>query len=406
MGDPKQNPLIGACHMRRLLFALIDDHQATLMRKGALPESARLSVQAPELNRLDDMVIGEEALGLDSLARIELVQSLTARFGLDATGVEDYFLVQRRFGDWVDLLMWHLEQMGDRAALGFFTSGSTGAPKHIEHRALDLLSEIDALISGPLADWPAGGRILSLVPPHHIYGFLWSVLLPSRTGRTVIDLPPGMPGPVLRTAKPGDLIVATPFLWDAMGRLTRRLAADVTGVTSGAPSTQATWQAAEHVGLSRLIEIYGASETGGVGWRTGAEAAFVLASDIARDGAEVYRRSNMATALPVQDHLDWDGADTFRITGRKDTVVQVAGTNVNLSDLRHQILSATAAQDAALRLDGLRLKAFIAVAPAMKDQAEAAFHRFAATLPAPARPARVDWGTSLPTSPHGKAADW
>jgi len=397
---PNDPAPIGATHLRRLLYAIIKSHQDRLIRNGAIPDGKRLSARFPRPSvEMDTCVIDESDLGFDSLARLELVAELTNRFDLAETGVEDYFLVRRRIGDWLELLTWHLSECAAKITFGFASSGSTGKPKWAYHTRVGLIGEVQAALSGPLAD-TSPRRVLSLVPPHHIYGFIWTVLLPEFAGLEVLEFAAGLPSRAMRCAQPGDLIVATPFGWDQFAGLEKTLPPGVSGITSGAPATPETWAAAQHVGIAKLIEIYGASETAGIGWRDTACANFQLASDVASSGGNLFRGG---VELAVQDKLAWPGAREFQVLGRRDTVVQVAGVNVNLSHLRDEIIAATGARDAAIRLDGARLKAFIA---ADRTVTETALHAYLNTLPAAARPSHIDWGRELPRTPEGKLRDW
>ena len=394
---------IGADHVRRLLFSVINTHQDRLIRRGIVGETARLSAKCPHASvAIDDRVVDETDLGFDSLARLDLVAELTERFGYSETGVEDYLLHRRKIADWIELTIWHLEQRGADATFSFASSGSTGAPSWTSHSSRDLSSEIGAILKVPLAG-RAPDRILALVPPQHIYGFLWTVLLPSALSVPVVDLPPGLAGSTLRQARPGDLVVATPYGWEALGKSGKSLPEGVSGISSGGPTTEATWTACRTLGVTGLIEIYGATETAGVGWRSDPNTPFHLADDVLRTEKGLARASSPERAFPLQDDLVWQSERAFRVNGRRDTVVQVAGVNVNLSELTANLRAATGAEDAALRLSGDRLKAFIV---ADRARAETDLHDFLSSLPAAARPANITWGDALPRTPEGKLADW
>lgn len=389
----------------RLIIAMIEAFQAELVRRGKLAETslipARIAERAP--GTAEDLVIGEADLGLDSLDRLELVRRMTCAFGLDATGIEDYLLIRRRLGDWIDLIRVHFEKVGPEAVIAFPTSGSTGTPRHANHRRNLLESEVATLRQIPGLARAEGRRVLALVPPHHIYGFLWTVLLPLRSGWEVVDLSRSGPGALFRRAAPGDVVIATPFLWDMIAGTGQTLAADVLGVSSGAPATGHTWAAARRAGLSRLIEIYGATETGGIGWRDAEHAAFALLGDLERRNGALWR---LGTPLEVQDRLDWTAERAFRVLGRRDRVIQVAGVNVNLETLRQRLLDATGADDAAVRLADDRLKAFIVVPRRREALARNAVHALLDRLPAPERPVEISFGPTLPRSRMGKISAW
>ncbi|MEM9757518.1 MAG: 4-coumarate--CoA ligase [Pseudomonadota bacterium] len=406
-GGGQTGPSIGADLLRRWLCSIIEAHQERIVRAGALPEAARLAPKRQSQSNvdIDGICLDERGLGFDSLARLDLVEDVARTFGLQSTGAEDYLVLRRTIGDWIETLAWHLQQVGRAAEITFATSGTTGAPKHVTHGLAALDTEIDALLTGPLADTGRPERVLALVPPHHIYGCLWTVLLPSRCACPVIDVPPGLPGAVARVARPGDLVVATPFAWHALGR-GPALPPGVVGVTAGAPSTPETWAAAKAIGLAGLIEIYGASETGGIGWRRAGSDDYTLLPHIARDGPDLRAGPDGNTTLAVQDHMAWTGPRRFTLAGRRDDVVQIAGVNVDLADLRRAMIVAAQAKDVAIRRDGDRLKAYVVPGPAGETETAAAIHRFLADRPAASRPAHITYGPQIPHGPTGKPTGW
>ena len=400
-------PLIGRRDAKRLCIALIAAEQDGLRRDGRLTHAHTIGARLLDGTAADsdDLLIDEATLGFDSLLMLSLITVLTRFFGLATTGVEDYLLVRRRLGDWADLVAHHFGLVGAQAALTFTTSGSTGAGKAVAHSRRTLESEVAAI--GSLFQSGAGEqpRILSMVAPHHIYGFLWSCLLPHHLGRDVCDLYGAAPTRLVREVRPGDLVLGTPFTWAQLAATGLALPDGVSGVTSGAPSTPETWRAGQGLGLVRMIDIYGSTETGGVGWREAEGGAFRLLGDLQFDAGELRR---CGAVLDLQDRLEWRDARMFSVLGRRDTVVQVAGTNVCPETVRETLLSDPRVRDASIRLDGNRLKAFVVpeigadpatLEPCLRDL-------LARCLPAPARPDRFTFGATLPRNSVGKPADW
>jgi 4-coumarate--CoA ligase len=402
--------------IRRLLFSLIKAEQDRLEREGRLSAPQRLEARlgprldprigAAEQDTWGTLMIDEEGLGFDSLARLDLVMCVNRFFDLSSTGIEDYLLVHRGLSDWVSLVGQHLEMVGTAAQVTFSSSGSTGPQTHSPHGLAALDSEVAAHLQGPLAGWDRTGRILCPLPVHHIYGFLWGVLLPARAGAGAIDLPSGLPGPVLRSARAGDLVLSTPFGWSRLAAAGRALPEGVTGVSSGGPTTPETWQAARQLGLARLIEVYGSSETAGLGWRDDPEQPLTLFSDIRHTDQGLMRPRSPSPSLTLQDHLDWVDSTRFHVRGRKDCVVQVGGVNVSLDHVRQHLCALPGVADAAVRLDGERIKSFVVSDAADTETLERALRRHLHSLPAPARPDRFTFGRALPRSDTGKLRDW
>jgi 4-coumarate--CoA ligase len=377
------------------------------------------------------------SLGLDSLELLETVADLDRRFALSRTGIEDHLLLRPTLAEWGALIAEHLRRCGPDLPVTFMTSGSQGAPRMVAHPASSLLAEADALIdvlapcgsgahcpaaraAGAAASAPVGSsegaaasealrRVLVLVPCHHIFGFLFGALVPARACWPVIDLAGRAPGALARTARPGDLIVATPYLLSLALQAGESIPAGCSAVVSGAAAPADVWADAARAGLG-LTEIYGATETGGIGWRRGPDHPFDLLPHLSRAGAGV--AGPCGAPLSLQDRLAWRGPRSFALLGRVDRVVQVAGVNVSPDAVARHLAALEGVSDAAVRLDPAtgRLKAFIVPTdPALcitPGALEPCLRAACADLPAPARPQRFDLGTALPTGPSGKPTDW
>ncbi len=402
---------LAAGPIRRLCVSLILAEQKDLIAKGQMPRDATRPLENPRLAAavLDRLRVDEDGLGFDSLARLGLILRVNRFFNLSATGVEDYLLMQRSLGEWVELIGEHFRLIGAEAALTFDTSGSGGPVKHVNHRASGLEAEMRALLAGPLQPFATGmtGRTLTLVPPHHIYGFLFTCLLPMLAECPVLDLHQTGPAAVFRHAKAGDLIIGTPFNWQMLHRTGLRLPDGVLGVTSAGPSTAATWDVLPANGLAQLIEIYGATETGGLGHRTSFSAPFQLLPHLNARDHKIFGPDGVA--LNVQDRLDWVTSNSFHVQGRRDDVVQVAGVNVSPAEVCRRISLMDGVAEVAVRPGPDRLKAFVVPGLTVRDQAafEAAVRsHILVSLSAPARPASLTFGVALPRNAMGKVCDW
>lgn len=408
-GDLAPGAFLSPASVRRICIDLIGAEQDRMIRDRRLQERHHIArrLHAPASNDAD-LEIGEEALGLDSLARLDLVGSVSRFFCLADTGAEDLLLVHRGLRDWVRIVSAHLDRVGATARIGFETSGSTGTPKRIVHAGRDLDAEVAEGLGVVLGHSAKGARFLIAVPPRHIYGFLWGTLLPDRAEGAVIDLQHSVGEALFRHCRPGDVVIGTPFTWERAARRGQTLPRSVTGLCSAGPSTPATWEAADRLGLDRLVEIYGSTETGGVGWRQRPDEPFRLSARLDRHGAGLRRRSD-GVELALQDRLDWRGNDSFDLAGRRDDVVQVAGTNVSIGRVALLLGGVDGVAEAAVRLDGERLKALIVpedTGAGTEDLEVALRDRAARNLDAPARPDRYSFAAAMPRNAMGKLADW
>jgi 4-coumarate--CoA ligase (photoactive yellow protein activation family) len=361
-------------------------------------------------------------LGADSLELLGMATALAEALHLDRLDVDARLLAYPVLDGWVAAARDSLRgaaASGKGAPLSFRTSGSSGSPKRCTHD-LALLWQETLELARLL---PGRRRILSVVPAHHIYGFLFTVLLPrAMKAGEVIDLRAAAPATVLREARAGDLIVAHPGWWEQAERLAPHFAADVTGVSSTAPCPDPLAQALALAGL-RLVQVYGSSETAGVGWRIDAGAAFTLLPYWTRteDAAQLLRTlPDGGTAhYALQDKLEWEDERRFRPGGRIDAAVQVGGVNVFPPYVAEVLRMHPQVLDAAVRLmradEGRRLKAFVVpVAGLAQDLDEAGLEDLRTALldwcgqrlQTAERPASISFGERLPRQASGKPADW
>ena len=403
-------PDLDARSLRRLVLSLIMAEQDQLQRSGSLHRDHHLLGMVATLPdaEIDRLAIAEDQLGFDSLARLDLILSINRFFQLDMSGVEDYLLVHPTIGDWIRLIGKHRSIVADDWSFGFATSGSAGKPKIIVHEAKTLWAEMMAQRAGPFQDILPSGRIICLVPPHHIYGFLFSCVLAEILGAEVIDLHRAAPTAAFREAKRGDLVVGTPFNWEMLCKTDKSFSDGIYGVMSAGPSTPQSWKAATDLGLTRMTEIFGATETGGLGTRTSGDTPFTLLPHLIMQKGEVICQRRQRP-LTLQDDLAWVNDREFTVQGRKDHAVQVAGVNVSPAMVTDHIKQVDGVADAVVRPGDPRLKAFVVptdFAPDEETLRRAIQSHLQHHLAPVARPSSIDFGPALPRNGMGKLVDW
>ncbi|OON63233.1 hypothetical protein B0920_07480 [Massilia sp. KIM] len=387
--------------------------------------SMRPGVRRPPPPWPEELDLARE-LGADSLELIGLATAMEGLLGL-RRGADAPLLAQTRLGDWLAVARAGLEQ--ESTTLRFRTSGSSGAPKTIVHETTLLWEEARHLASL----FPGRRRILSVVPSHHIYGFLFSVLLPQALGLApdaVLDRRGHAPGAIAGRMRAGDLVLGFPDFWRAFAETGAVVAPDVTGVSSTAPCPPEVARGVRAAGLARLVQVYGSSETAGVGWREDPDAPYALFPYWSRaaDPDQLLRPGpdGQARSYPLQDRLAWSGERAFRPEGRIDHAVQVGGVNVFPAYMAEVLRMHPEVLEAAVRLmrpdEGHRLKAFVVprAGAGAVDDADADANVDVDTdalrgaldawmgerLSAPERPAAYTFGRALPRTSSGKPADW
>lgn len=349
---------------------------------------------------------GPSDLCCDSLEALWLSSAACEMFDLASVNRHHALAGSDRFGEWLDLVedAWR----EGLSTITFSTSGSTGRAKRCTHELASLASEA-AHFASLFGD---RRRVLAFVPPHHIYGFLFTALLPDRIEADTLDIQPAIEA--LGALQPGDLIIAFPDRWQWIARVVRCFGPNIRGVTSTAPCPRDLAEALIETGLAELTEVYGSSETAGIGTRRWPETAYRLLprwSFADETGGDLLVESSGAT-VALLDAVQRIGGDGFIPTGRLDGAVQVGGINVYPERVAAALRARPGVAEAAVRLmrpeEGSRLKAFIVIDGSMtQDALSAALTGWLAeTMESASRPVAFSFGDALPRNPLGKLADW
>ena len=362
----------------------------------------------------DFLIMGShnDALGCDSLDLLQISAAVNEMFHLHEAGLETELLSTASFGEWLTII----ERAWQRGVthLTVTTSGSTSIPKHCTHEFSKLMIEMDFLAEL----FGQRSRIVAFTPAHHLYGLLFTAMLPDRIACPVRDfLSPDSPtdsGPVKLQA--GDLVVSFPQGWQWIDRSVRTMPADVEGAVSTAPCPLELIESLVPGKLSALTEIYGSSETSGIGTRRWPAKTYSLMPQWKRTSSGQHARKSLWHTAGFQvepmDHLEFSADGTFLVRGRIDSVVQVGGVNVFPERIAERLKTHPEVAEASVRLmrpdEGSRLKCF--VVPQSNDRT--------AILPmllgewieswpiAAERPKNITIGSALPRSGSGKGIDW
>jgi long-chain acyl-CoA synthetase len=365
-----------------------------------------------------------EGLDLDSLARMQLATAAAVWCNAYDAGFEDLFLAKRNVADWA-VVMRRAREAGAKQ-FTFATSGSTGARKHVRHREDILAHEARGWAQMLQASQPMQPitRAVVLCPTHHIYGFIWGVLVPLALGVPTVDADLDN----LPALQPGDLVVAVPDQWAWLATGQRTWPAGVQGVSSTAPMPAQVHGAlttlaatSPNAPLTRLLQIYGSTETAGLAYRSTSSGPYTLAAGRLRNaqGGIDLQVAHIANGQPqpmaVQDELQWQSANTFNLLRRSDESVQVGGHNVSPAWVVAQLQQHSAVKEATVRLDATlaqpKLKAFVVLHQSSNttdnaNQRSALELWMADTLPWYAAPSSIDYGSALPRNAMGKLSDW
>ena len=308
----------------------------------------------------------------------------------------------------------------DLVAAQVLTSGSTGDPvPHAKPWGLlvrNARAEASRLAAGIGRSDLGGMSLVATVPPQHMYGFESSVLIALHGGAAFAAGRPFYPADVaaaLESAPGPRILVTTPFHLKAVldaGVVQPPLALVVCATAPLAPQLAAR---AEQVLRAPLLEIYGCTEAGQVATRrttAGPEWRTFDGLRIAGDGAEAtVSGGHVPQPTVLADMLEVMDARTFRLLGRSNDLVNVAGKRSSLGHLNFHLNSIDGVidgafwmppgDDAATGASVTRLVAFV-VAPALtRAQITAALRERVDAAFLPRRIVHVD---ALPRETTGK----
>ncbi len=362
----------------------------------------------PDAQQLSaDTRLDAEPLRADSLDRLNLASALNRFFRLHETGVEDRLLAVRRIGDMAELIA---DASQHTSGLTFSTSGSTGTPQPHHHSWQALTQEAETLAT-LIGHHP---RVIAWLPVHHLYGFVFGVALPRALGSTVIESH-AAPATLLRSPAADDLIATVPPRWRYLLDSDHRFCGG-TGISSTAALDPPCRSGLLKAGLHALAEVYGATETGGIGmrWAPAEDYRLLPYWQCDADG-NLQRTLPDATTMTVTplDHLHWTQERVFHPRGRTDDVIQIGGVNVSPEHVARRLEGHPAVAACAVRSHGegsrRRLKAFIVPAQAeadpetLREELEAWAWEH---LPAVERPTDLRIGAEPPRNAMGKLQDW
>ncbi len=240
---------------------------------------------------------------------------------------------------------WNPPQIdADRLAAYVFTSGSTGTPlpyRKTWGRLVNCVrfeAERLGLLDG------RSHAIVGTVPPQHMYGFESTVLLALQSGNAFSAGRPFYPADVcseLDSVPRPRMLVSTPVhLRTLLAAEVHLPSADLV-LSATAPLSQKLAREVEHRFETRLLEIYGSTETGQIASRRSAETAEWQLFKGVRLAAEGERTlaegGHVEQPTPMCDVIEITGDDRFLLHGRLSDLVNIAGKRSSLAYLNHQL---------------------------------------------------------------------
>jgi acyl-CoA synthetase (AMP-forming)/AMP-acid ligase II len=292
---------------------------------------------------------------------------------------------------------------GGLHAVSLLTSGSTGVPQPHAKSWGTLVGDVAAAVArlAELLGRPslAGLTLVATVPVQHSYGLESSALLAMLGGAAFDSGRPFFPADVARSlasVPQPRALVTTPFHLKTLLLSGIALPPVDLILSATAPlSPQLAAQAEQAMG-GQLIEIYGSTESGQVAtrrpthsevWETFGEIRVHAEHDAAGAERFVFEGDFVPEPTPMADVLELLDDRRFRLLGRANDLIHVAGRRSSLGYLNHHLNSIPGVEDGAFWLpddvtDGVvRPVAFVvaptldahAIVAALRERLEAVF---------------------------------
>lgn len=306
-------------------------------------------------------------------------------------------------------------------AVCLLTSGSTGAPQPHTKRWGQLVPNIEAEATrlAELMQRPdlQGVTLIGTVPAQHSYGFESTVLLALLGGACFDAGRPFYPADIaqaLQSVPPPRALVTTPFHLKTLLLAGVPLPPVDLLLSATAPLSPQLAATAETRLQGRLVEIYGCTEAGQVASRrTTAGEVWATLGDLritaerAPGGEErfIVAGGHVTVPTPLADVLVLKDEHHFRLLGRANDLIHVAGKRSSLAHLNFHLNRIEGVEDGAFWLPDevaeavVRPVAFV-VAPGLSAGAIIAALR--TTLEPAFVPRRVVHVPALPREPTGK----
>jgi acyl-CoA synthetase (AMP-forming)/AMP-acid ligase II len=297
------------------------------------------------------------------------------------------------------------------------TGGTTGQAQVWPKTAHNLLDEVAAQVHGLRVE--PDDHILATVPPHHIYGMLFSVLLPLGSGATVERRAPFYPQEIAaRVAANGaTILVSTPAHLRALASAMPAKHRLRLVLSSGAPLAAADAAAFHARSGIWPLEVYGSTETGGIAvrrqdvpdcpwWPMPAVECRVADEVLEVRSPYVSRVDNQgdATFFRTADLAEIRADGRFDLLGRSDGIVKVGGQRVSLPAIEKALAALAGVEDAvvlALASESGRGQEIVALVASSRS-ADELLRELRERLPSPSWPRRLRTAPAIPTTPSGK----
>ena len=241
-----------------------------------------------------------------------------------------------------------------KAEMVLYTSGTTGEPKAVYKRFLQFENELFELVKVFGNDW-VNRKVYSTVNHHHIYGLLFTALLPIATGlpfrRHRIDFPTEL----ANIAGEAAVMASSPAFLKRLSAETDQpfefKCAPIIYSSGGPLPEEVARKACERTGFWPM-EIYGSTETGGIAYRQSKNGLVwtpfeVCKMSVAENGCLNIKSSYILEeeGFTTGDLVDLYDDGRFLLKGRSDSIVKIEEKRISLPEVEMRLKQTGLVQD-------------------------------------------------------------
>lgn len=241
-----------------------------------------------------------------------------------------------------------------KAEMVMYTSGTTGEPKAVYKQFLQFENELFELVKVFGNDW-LNRKVYSTVNHHHIYGLLFTALLPIATGlpfrRHRIDFP----SELANVAGEAAVIASSPaFLKRLSAEADKAIEFKCPPIiySSGGPLPEEVARKACELTSYWPMEIYGSTETGGIAYRQSKNGPVwtpfeVCKMSLAENGCLNIKSSYIleAEGFTTGDLVELYDDGRFLLKGRSDSIVKIEEKRISLPEVEMRLKQTGLVQD-------------------------------------------------------------
>jgi acyl-coenzyme A synthetase/AMP-(fatty) acid ligase/uncharacterized membrane protein/3-hydroxymyristoyl/3-hydroxydecanoyl-(acyl carrier protein) dehydratase len=244
--------------------------------------------------------------------------------------------------------------IADETSIIMYTSGSTGQPKEVQQRLTEFEND-NRFVLSMWGEEFLKRKLCSTVSPHHIYGLLFSILLPFTAGvpfrRKRIEFPEEME----KLSDTEYMIITVPAFLKRAVEIEKLAGLRLKSpwiFTSGGALDPETAQKTNDVFGFWPVEVYGSTETSGIAWRqsvNGMEWTPFDNTQLSKNdyGCLVIRSPYIKDPAGFQtaDMVEMLKDGRFLLKGRFDSVVKIEEKRISLPEMESRILQSGFAAD-------------------------------------------------------------